>query len=72
MTRGIPPESPRVAGSSVLLTAGGVVSGGLALVFHLLTARGLGPVGYGMLTASLAYAVLWAIDMEARAGLPTP
>jgi O-antigen/teichoic acid export membrane protein len=40
------------------------------LVFHLLTARGLGPVGYGMLTASLAYAVLWA--MEARAGLPTP
>lgn len=53
-----------MAGSSVLLTAGGVVSGGLALVFHLLTARGLGPVGYGMLTASLAYAVLCYFKLD--------
>ncbi|MBI1726448.1 MAG: polysaccharide biosynthesis C-terminal domain-containing protein [Candidatus Rokubacteria bacterium] len=51
-------------GSSIVLTAGVAVSGGLALVFHLLAARGLGPVGYGVLMASLAYAVLWAIVME--------
>ena len=56
--------SPRLIASSAILTAGLFAAVGFGFVFHLLAARGLGPVGYGAFTASLTYVALWAVVME--------
>ncbi|HEV8437205.1 MAG TPA: oligosaccharide flippase family protein [Methylomirabilota bacterium] len=55
---------PRLLASSAILTAGVFLAAGLGLVFHLVAARGLGPVDYGAFTASLTYVALWAVLME--------
>jgi O-antigen/teichoic acid export membrane protein len=60
---------PRLIPSSIVLNAGAVVAAGLGFVFHLMAARGLGPIGYGVFTASLAYVALWAVVMEGGIGV---
>jgi O-antigen/teichoic acid export membrane protein len=58
-------EPRPLLGSSFNLTAGLLISAGLGFAFHLMAGRGLGPGGYGAFAASLTYAALWAIVMEA-------
>jgi len=58
--------APSSLPSSLRFTAGVLTSAGLGLLFYLVTARTLGPSGYGAFAAALTYATLWAIAMEAR------
>jgi O-antigen/teichoic acid export membrane protein len=55
--------------SSVILDAGLLFAAGLGFLFHVMAARGLGPVAYGAFTASLSYVTLWAVVMEGGTGL---
>ena len=63
------PAPARLLTSSLVLDAGLVLAAAFGVLFHLMAARGLGPVTYGAFTASLSYVTLWAIVMEGGIGL---
>src|SRR5262245_38320199 len=57
--------SPPSFAASFNLTAGLLASAAVGFLFHLIAARALEPVGCGAFAASLTYATLWSIFMEA-------